>query len=85
MFDIVAAEVKALAGQTERATVEFGGEVARIREATSQAVAAIGGIEGRVHEINGVPPPSRPPLRSRVRPRARSCATWPRPQREPAR
>jgi len=53
-FAVVAAEVKALAGQTARATEEITGEIARIQVATAQTVAAIGGIAGRIREMNQV-------------------------------
>ena len=53
-FAVVAAEVKELAAQTARATDEISGQIARIQGATGQAVHAIGGITGRIREINSV-------------------------------
>jgi methyl-accepting chemotaxis protein len=53
-FAVVAAEVKQLAGQTARATEEIGGQIARIQDATREAVAAlqaIGGVIGEMSEI----------------------------------
>ncbi|WP_288584400.1 methyl-accepting chemotaxis protein [uncultured Methylobacterium sp.] len=53
-FAVVAAEVKELAGQTAKATEEIGGQIARIQEATHEAVAAlraIGGVIGEMSEI----------------------------------
>ncbi len=53
-FAVVAAEVKSLAGQTALATDRITAEIATIREATADAVAAIeeiGGTIGSVHEI----------------------------------
>jgi len=53
-FVVVAAEVKALAEQTTRATQEIGGEVTRIQAMTLQSVAAIDGISERIREMNAV-------------------------------
>ncbi|MCJ2071151.1 methyl-accepting chemotaxis protein [Methylobacterium sp. J-030] len=53
-FAVVAAEVKALAEQTARATDEIGQQIAQVQGATGQAVSAIGGIAGRIREINTV-------------------------------
>ncbi|MCF4128152.1 methyl-accepting chemotaxis protein [Methylobacterium sp. SyP6R] len=53
-FAVVAAEVKQLAGQTAKATEEIGGQIARIQDATREAVAAlqaIGGVIGEMSEI----------------------------------
>ena len=53
-FAVVAAEVKSLAGQTALATDRITAEIAKIRDATTDAVAAIeeiGGTIGSVHEI----------------------------------
>ncbi|GJD66649.1 hypothetical protein MPEAHAMD_6847 [Methylobacterium frigidaeris] len=53
-FAVVAAEVKQLAGQTARATEEIGDQIARIQDATREAVAAlsaIGGVIGEMSEI----------------------------------
>ncbi|WP_342154834.1 methyl-accepting chemotaxis protein [Methylorubrum sp. SB2] len=53
-FAVVAAEVKELASQTARATDEIAGQITRIQGATGQAVSAIGGITGRIREIDAV-------------------------------
>ena len=53
-FAVVAAEVKALAEQTARATGEISGQIARIQASTGQAVASIGAITGRIREISTV-------------------------------
>ena len=53
-FAVVASEVKELAAQTSRATEEISGQIAQIQGATGQAVSAIGGITGRIREINAV-------------------------------
>ena len=53
-FAVVASEVKELAAQTSRATDEISGQIAQIQAATGQAVTAIGGITGRIREINSV-------------------------------
>ncbi|WP_449410661.1 methyl-accepting chemotaxis protein [Methylobacterium komagatae] len=53
-FAVVATEVKALAGQTARATEEIGGEIARIRSAIMQTVAAIAGISARIRDMSAV-------------------------------
>jgi methyl-accepting chemotaxis protein len=53
-FAVVAAEVKALAEQTARATEEISGQIARVQGSTGQAVTAIGAITARIQEINAV-------------------------------
>ena len=53
-FAVVASEVKALAEQTARATSEISGQIAQIQASTGQAVASIGGMTGRIREINAV-------------------------------
>ncbi|KAA0121919.1 HAMP domain-containing protein [Methylobacterium sp. P1-11] len=53
-FAVVATEVKALAEQTARATQEISGQIAQIQASTGQAVTAIGGITGRIREIDSV-------------------------------
>ncbi|TGE00085.1 methyl-accepting chemotaxis protein [Methylobacterium nonmethylotrophicum] len=53
-FAVVAQEVKQLAGQTAKATEEIGDQIARIQDATREAVAAlqaIGGVIGEMSEI----------------------------------
>jgi methyl-accepting chemotaxis protein len=53
-FAVVATEVKALASQSAKATEEITGHIHRIQGSTDQAVSAIGGIAGRIREINTV-------------------------------
>jgi methyl-accepting chemotaxis protein len=53
-FAVVAAEVKQLAAQTSRATEEITGQIARIQASTGQVAGAIGGVAGRIREINRV-------------------------------
>ncbi len=53
-FAVVAAEVKELASQTAKATEEIGQRIGQVQAVTGQAVGAIGGIAGRIQEINGV-------------------------------
>ncbi|KMO40241.1 hypothetical protein VQ03_14525 [Methylobacterium tarhaniae] len=53
-FAVVAGEVKALAGQTARATSEISAQIEQIQASTGQAVASIGGITARIREINAV-------------------------------
>jgi methyl-accepting chemotaxis protein len=52
-FAVVAGEVKSLSGQTQKATVEIGGlinEVQSLIGGATDAVSAIGGTIGRIHE-----------------------------------
>jgi methyl-accepting chemotaxis protein len=51
-FAVVANEVKALAGQTHRATEEIAGQIAAIQSATGDAVAALGSLAGSIGQIN---------------------------------
>ena len=53
-FAVGAAEVKALAEQTARATSEISGQIAQIQASTGQAVASIGGMTGRIRQISDV-------------------------------
>ncbi|SFL16953.1 methyl-accepting chemotaxis protein [Methylobacterium pseudosasicola] len=53
-FAVVASEVKELASQTAKVTDEITGQIGAIRAVTENAVAAIGGITGRIGEIDGV-------------------------------
>jgi methyl-accepting chemotaxis protein len=50
-FAVVASEVKALAGQTAKATEEIGAQVEQIQAATMQTVSAIRGISGTISEM----------------------------------
>ena len=53
-FAVVAAEVKKLAGQTERATDEITKQIAQIQLATSDTVEAVARIGGKVGQIDEV-------------------------------
>jgi methyl-accepting chemotaxis protein len=53
-FAVVAHEVKALAGQTARATEEIGQNVGMIQSSTRNAVDAVREIGGAVREINDI-------------------------------
>ncbi|MFK4655540.1 methyl-accepting chemotaxis protein [Bradyrhizobium japonicum] len=53
-FAVVAHEVKALAGQTAKATAEIGENVSMIQASTRNAVGAVREIGGAVREINDV-------------------------------
>jgi methyl-accepting chemotaxis protein len=53
-FAVVASEVKALAAQTAKATEEIGRQIGEVQGVTVQAVTAIGGITGRIREIDSV-------------------------------
>ncbi len=53
-FAVVAHEVKALAGQTAKATAEIGENVGMIQSSTRNAVEAVREIGGAVREINDV-------------------------------
>jgi methyl-accepting chemotaxis protein len=53
-FAVVAAEVKELAAQTSRATVEIGGQINAIQAATGQAAGAIGQIGQTIAAINEI-------------------------------
>ncbi|ESQ93788.1 methyl-accepting chemotaxis protein [Asticcacaulis benevestitus] len=51
-FAVVASEVKALAGQTAKATTEISAKIAQIQEATVRAVGVIQGITTTIQDIN---------------------------------
>ena len=53
-FAVVAGEVKALAGQTSRATEEIGSQIAGMQRATQRSIAAITGIEHTIREIGNI-------------------------------
>ncbi|MGX7703557.1 methyl-accepting chemotaxis protein [Methylobacterium sp. Gmos1] len=53
-FAVVAAEVKQLAGQTDRATQEIAAQVAAIQDTTRQAAGAMGEIAAQARAISGV-------------------------------
>jgi methyl-accepting chemotaxis protein len=51
-FAVVASEVKSLAVQTAKATEEIAAQIRAVQDSTTGAVDAIGGIVGRMREIN---------------------------------
>jgi methyl-accepting chemotaxis protein len=53
-FAVVAGEVKALAGQTARATDEIGSQIAGMQKATNRSIAAIGAIKTTIREIGDI-------------------------------
>jgi len=50
-FAVVASEVKSLAVQTAKATEVIAGQIAAVQSSTQNAVGAMGGITGRMQEI----------------------------------
>jgi methyl-accepting chemotaxis protein len=53
-FAVVAGEVKALAGQTSRATEEIGTQIAGMQHATMRSIEAITAIEHTIREIGNI-------------------------------
>ncbi|MDB5415318.1 MAG: methyl-accepting chemotaxis protein [Rubritepida sp.] len=53
-FAVVASEVKALAGQTAKATDEIGQQIAHMQSETARAVEAIKGIGRTIDTLNGI-------------------------------
>jgi methyl-accepting chemotaxis protein len=53
-FAVVAGEVKALAGQTARATEEIGAQIAGMQRATQRSIEAITAIEHTIREIGDI-------------------------------
>ena len=53
-FAVVAQEVKALSGQTARATEEISAQVAAMQASTSEAVASIGGITETIAQMSEI-------------------------------
>ena len=53
-FAVVAGEVKALAGQTAKATDEIGAQIAGMQQATRRSIEAIGAIERTIREIGEI-------------------------------
>ena len=85
-FAIVAQEVKALAGQTAKATEEIASQITGMQRATQESVVAIKEISGTITGISEIAGPSPRPSKSRARPRGRSPATSSRrPRRHPGR
>jgi methyl-accepting chemotaxis protein len=53
-FAVVAGEVKALSGQTARATQEIGAQIAAMQRATARSIDAITAIERTIREIGDI-------------------------------
>jgi methyl-accepting chemotaxis protein len=53
-FAVVASEVKALAGQTAKATEDIGAQIAGMQHATMRSIEAIGAIERTIREIGDI-------------------------------
>src|SRR6185503_1224370 len=53
-FAVVAGEVKALSGQTSRATEEIRTQIAGMQRATSRSIGAISAIEQTIREIGNI-------------------------------
>ncbi len=52
-FAVVASEVKALAGQTSKATTDISAKIAHIQETTGRTVAAMQAVSSTIEAING--------------------------------
>ncbi len=53
-FAVVAGEVKALAGQTAKATEDIAAQIAGMQHATAQSINAIGAIERTIRDIGSI-------------------------------
>ena len=53
-FAVVAGEVKALAGQTAKATEDIAAQIAGMQQATTRSIEAIGAIERTIREIGEI-------------------------------
>ena len=53
-FAVVAGEVKALAGQTGKATEDIAKQIANMQQATSRSISAIAAIEGTIRDIGAI-------------------------------
>ena len=53
-FAVVAGEVKALAGQTAKATEDIGSQIAAMQQATDRSISAIGAIERTIREVGDI-------------------------------
>ncbi len=53
-FAVVAGEVKALAGQTAKATEDIAAQIAGMQHATARSIAAIGAIEHPIRDIGAI-------------------------------
>ena len=78
-FAVVAGEVKALAGQTAKATDEITSQIAAMQSATERSIEATNAIERTIREIGDIsaPSPRRSPSRARRR-RKSPAASRPR-------
>jgi methyl-accepting chemotaxis protein len=53
-FAVVAQEVKALAGQTQKATEQIAAQIVAVQDATREAACAIGSIQATIQNLNDV-------------------------------
>lgn len=53
-FAVVAGEVKALAGQTAKATEDISAQIAAMQQATDRSISAIGAIERTIREVGDI-------------------------------
>ena len=53
-FAVVAGEVKALAGQTAKATEDIAAQITGMQQATARSIAAIGAIENTIRDIGAI-------------------------------
>ena len=53
-FAVVANEVKQLAGQTEKATIEISEHIQNIKDASSQVIDTIGQIKATIESVDGI-------------------------------
>ena len=53
-FAVVASEVKALAGQTAKATEDIAAQIASMQQATTRSIAAIGAIERTIRDMGAI-------------------------------
>jgi len=53
-FAIVASEVKALAGQTAKATEDIAAQITGMQQATTRSIAALGAIERTIRDIGAI-------------------------------
>src|SRR5439155_27054345 len=53
-FAIVASEVKALAGQTAKATDDIAAQIGGMQSATTRSIAALGAIERTIRDISAI-------------------------------
>ena len=77
-FAVVASEVKALAGQTAKATEDVGAQIAGMQHATMRSIEAIGAIERTIRQIGEISGAIAAAVTSRGPPRRRSRAAWKR-------